>query len=40
MAATFADMKCIFLNEKIRVVVQFLLKFIPMGQIDNIPALV
>ena len=42
MAATFADdiFKRIFLNENIRILVQFSLKFVPKGSIDKIPALV
>ena len=41
MAATFTDdiLKCIFLNENIRILIQFSLKFVPNGPIDNIPAI-
>ena len=41
MAAVFsADeiFKCIFLNEKIRIFINISLKFVPKGQIKNIPA--
>ena len=42
MATTFTDdiFKHIFLNENIRISIQFSLKFVPEGPIDNIPALV
>ena len=42
MAAFFTDyiLKHIFLNENIRISIQFSLKFVPKGPIDNIPALV
>ena len=42
MAATFTDdiLKRIFLNENIRRSIQFSLKFVPKGTIDNISALV
>ena len=41
MATTFADIfKRIFLNENIRILIQFSLKFVPEGSIDNIPAIV
>ena len=42
MAPTFKDdiLKCIFLNESIKILIQFSLKFVPKGQIDSIPALV
>ena len=38
----FADdpFKCIFLNENVRISINFSLKFVPWGQINNIPALV
>ena len=38
----FADdtFKRIFLNENVRISIKILLKFVPKGQIDNIPALV
>ena len=38
----FADdtFKCILLNEKIRISIKISLKFVPMGPINNIPALV
>ena len=38
----FADdtLKCIFLNENVWIPIEILLKFVPKGQIDNIPALV
>ena len=32
--------KCIFVNEKICILIQISLKFVPKGPIDNIPALV
>ena len=32
--------KCIFLNEKVCIVIQISLKFVPRGPIDNNPALV
>ena len=42
MAATFTDniLKRIFLNEDIRISIQFSLKFVPKDPIDNILALV
>ena len=42
MAATFADdiFKCIFLNENIRIAIQFSLKFVPEDPIDNTSVLV
>ena len=42
MAAILADdiFKCIFLNENDRILIQFSLKFVPDGPIDNNPALV
>ena len=42
MAATFTDdiLKRIILNENIKISIQFSLKFVPKGPIDNIPALV
>ena len=42
MAANFTDdiLKRIFLNENIRISIQFSLKFVPMGPIENVPALV
>ena len=38
----FADdtFKCIFLNENVRISIKISLKFVPMGPINNIPALV
>ena len=38
----FADdiFKCIFVNEKFRILIKLLLKFVPTGPIDNNPALV
>ena len=38
----FADdiFKCIFLIENVWIPIKILLKFVPMGPIDNIPALV
>ena len=38
----FADdiLKCIFLNENVRIPIEISLKFVPKGPIDNIPALV
>ena len=38
----FADdiLKCIFLNENVRISIEISLKFVPKGPIDNIPALV
>ena len=38
----FADdtFKCIFLNENVRILIKISLKFVPMGPINNIPALV
>ena len=38
----FADdtFKCIFLNENIRISIEISLKFVPIGPINNIPALV
>ena len=37
----FADdiLKCIFLNENVRIPIEISLKFVPKGPIDNIPAL-
>ena len=32
--------KCIFLNENVWIPIELSLKFVPKGQIDNIPALV
>ena len=32
--------KCIFFNENVWILIKILLKFVPMGQINNIPALV
>ena len=32
--------KCIFLNEKVLISIKISLKFVPKGQINNIPALV
>ena len=32
--------KCIFLNKILRIVIDISLKFVPKGQIDNIPSLV
>ena len=42
MVATLTDniLKRIFLNENIRISIQFSLNFVPKGQTDNIPALV
>ena len=42
MAATFTDniLKCIFLKENITILIQFSLKIVPMGPVDNMPALV
>ena len=42
MAAILADdiFKCIFLNENGRITIQFSLKFVPKGPIDDKPALV
>ena len=42
MAATFTDgiLKHIFLNENIRISIQFSLRFVPKGPIDNIQVLV
>ena len=42
MAANLADdiFKCIFLNENYRITIQISLKFVPMSQVDNTPALV
>ena len=42
MAATFTDdiLTRIFLNESIRILVQYSQKFVPKGPIENIPALV
>ena len=42
MAAVLADdnFKCIFLNEKLCILIQISLKFVPKGPIDNNPALV
>ena len=38
----FADdiFKCIFLNENVRISIEYLRKFVPKGPINNIPALV
>ena len=38
----FADdiFKCIFLNENVWIPIEFSLKFVPKGPINNIPALV
>ena len=38
----FADVtfKCIFLNENVRIAIKISLKIVPMGPINNIPALV
>ena len=42
MDAILADdnLKCIFLNEKLCILIQISLKFVPQGPIDIIPALV
>ena len=42
MAAILSDdnFKCIFLNEKICILIEISLKFVPKGPIDNNPALV
>ena len=42
MAAIFLDdiFKCIFLNENVLITIKISLKFVPKGQINNIPALV
>ena len=42
MAAILADdiLKCIFLNEKVRILIKISLKFVPKGPIDNESALV
>ena len=42
MASTLADhiFKCIFLNEKVRILIKISLKFVPKGLIDNKQALV
>ena len=42
MAAILADdiFKCIFMNEKFRILIRNSLKFVPNGPINNIPALV
>ena len=42
MAAILADdiFKCIFMNEKLRILIQISLKFVPKGPIDNKSALV
>ena len=42
MAAILADdiLKCIFLNENVRIFLQISLKFVPKGPIDNESALV
>ena len=42
MAAFFADdiFKCIFSNENVLISIKISLKFVPKGQINNIPALV
>ena len=34
------DFKCIFLNENVLISIKISLKFVPKGQINNIPALV
>ena len=41
-ARHFADdiLKCIFLNENVRIPIEISLKFVPKSPIDNIPALV
>ena len=38
----FADdiLKCIFLNENVRILIKISLKFVPKGPINNIPSLV
>ena len=40
MAAIWADdiFNCIFLNEKVRILIKMSLKFVPKGVIDNIQA--
>ena len=40
MAAILADdnFKCIFVNEKLRILIQVLPKFVPKGPINNNPA--
>ena len=42
MAAIFqmTFFKCIFLNENVLIAIKISLKFVPKGQINNIPALV
>ena len=42
MAAILADdiFKCIFLNEKVKILIEISLKFVPKGLIDNNQALV
>ena len=42
MAAILADdiFKCIFMNEKLRILIRISLKFVPKGPIDNKSALV
>ena len=42
MAAIFQDdiFKCIFLNENVFILIKISLKFVPKGQINNIPSLV
>ena len=42
MAAILADgiFKCIFLNEKVGILIKISLKFVPKGRIDNNQALV
>ena len=42
MAANLTDniLKRIFLNKNIRIAIQFSLRFVPTGPVDNIPALV
>ena len=42
MVTTFTDdiLKRIFLNDNIRISIQFTLRFVPKGPIDNIQALV
>ena len=41
LAATFADdiFKCIFTNEKLRILIRISLEFVPKGPLDNNPAL-
>ena len=42
MATIFPDdiFKCIFLNENVLILIKISLKFVPKGQINNIPPLV